>query len=75
MSTPAIWVVLGAVVSLICSAVYFPLALVIAALVLVVAVRGLRAGAPDRGWYVTATVVALVSTASSVLGAVLVNSQ
>ncbi|WP_432491112.1 hypothetical protein [Kineococcus gypseus] len=70
-ATGAIGAVIAAVVSLVCSVVFFPLAIAVAVGALVVAVRGLRRRAGDRGWWSAAVVLSAVSLLSSAAGAVL----
>lgn len=68
-------VVVAGLVSLVMSAVFFPLAIVIAAVSGWVSVRHLRDGSLDRRWWTAGVVVAVVSLALSVLGAVVVLSR
>lgn len=59
---------------LVVSLVLAPLAVVMGLVVLVLGVRALRSGHPDRGWWTLALVLAVLCTASGVFGTVVVLS-
>ncbi|NAZ85992.1 hypothetical protein [Kineococcus indalonis] len=71
-STGAIAATIAAGLALLVSTAYFPLSIVMAAVVLVLSVRALVRRAPHRGWWTAANVLGGIALASSVLGAVLV---
>jgi len=74
-SPGAIGVVVAGLASIVVSAVFFPLALVIAGVSGAVSVRHLRAGSPDRGWWTAGAAIAAVSLLLSIWGAVVVLSR
>ncbi|WP_432489629.1 hypothetical protein [Kineococcus sp. SYSU DK018] len=67
-STPAIGATVAAGLSVLCSLVFFPLAVAMALVVLVLSVRALAHRAPYRGWWTAATALAAFSLATSALG-------
>ncbi|MCI2239970.1 hypothetical protein MO973_36560 [Paenibacillus sp. TRM 82003] len=67
-STAAVAATVAAGLSLLCSLVFFPLAVVMALVVLVLSVRALARRAPYRGWWATATAVSAFSLVTSALG-------
>lgn len=69
-STAAIGATVAAGVSLLCALAFFPLAIAVALVVLVVSSRALLRRAPDRRWWLAATVLGAVSLISAVLGVV-----
>jgi len=74
-SPGAIGVVVAGLASMVVSAVFFPLAIVMAAISGVLSVRHLRDGSPDRRWWTAGAVVAVVSLLLSLFGAVVVLSR
>jgi hypothetical protein len=68
-------VVVAGLVALVTSAVFFPLAIVIAAVSGVVSVRHLRAGSLDRRWWTAGVVVAVLALLLSLFGAWVVLSR
>ena len=68
-SPGAIGVVVAGLVAIVMSGPVFPLALVIAGVSGVLSVRHLRAGSPDRGWWIAGVLVAVVALLLSLFGA------
>ncbi|NAZ80734.1 hypothetical protein GTR02_02735 [Kineococcus sp. R8] len=68
-STGAIAVVVAGIVAIVVSGPLFPLALVIAAVSGTASVRHLRAGGPDRGWWIAGVALAAVAALLAVFGA------
>lgn len=69
-NTGAIGGVVASVAGLIVSLAFAPLGLVMGLVVVVLGVRALRSGHPDRGWWTVALVLAALCTASGLFGTV-----
>ncbi|WP_432533937.1 hypothetical protein [Kineococcus arenarius] len=67
-SIGAIGATIAAGLSILCSLAFFPLAIAVALVVLVLSVRALARRAPHRAWWVAATALSVLSLATSALG-------
>ncbi|WP_432492847.1 hypothetical protein [Kineococcus auxinigenes] len=74
-STGAIGATIAAGLSVLCSLAYFPLAIAVALVVLVLSVRALVRRAPHRAWWVAATALSALSLALSALGIALLLAE
>ncbi|WP_041292156.1 hypothetical protein [Kineococcus radiotolerans] len=73
-NTGAIAGIVASGAGLVVSLALAPLSLVMGLVVLVLGVRALRSGHPDRGWWTLALLLAVLCTASGVLGTLVVLS-
>ncbi|WP_432513544.1 hypothetical protein [Kineococcus sp. SYSU DK001] len=69
-NTGALGGVVASVAGLVVSLALAPVGVVIGAVVLVLGLRALRGGHPDRGWWAAATALAALCLASGVFGTV-----
>ncbi|WP_432561207.1 hypothetical protein [Kineococcus sp. SYSU DK003] len=67
-NTGAIGGVVASAAGLVVSLAFAPLAVVMGLVVLVLGVRALRSGHPDRGWWTAALALSVLCLASGVLG-------
>ncbi|WP_432542237.1 hypothetical protein [Kineococcus sp. SYSU DK002] len=67
-NTGALGGVIASVAGLVVSLALAPVGVVIGAVVLVLGLRALRGGHPDRGWWTAATALAALCLASGVFG-------
>ncbi|PRY17052.1 hypothetical protein [Kineococcus rhizosphaerae] len=70
-NTGALGGIVASVAGLVVSVALAPLSIVMGLVVLVLAVRALRSGHPDRGWWTAALVLSVLCLAAGVGGTVL----
>ncbi|GAA0302829.1 hypothetical protein [Kineococcus aurantiacus] len=70
-NTGALAGIVASLAGLVVSLALAPLGVVMGLVVLVLGVRALRGGHPDRGWWTAALVLSVLCVASGVLGTVL----